>query len=95
MRAVYKYPFSIRGGEQLVAVHGGESASPVHVGLDPTGAPNIWMEVNPSDPIKTVDLHVFGTGHEIDDPNLRHMGSFLHQSTFMWHVYSRRIGMSA
>lgn len=48
----------------------------------------IWAMVNTSKKIIPYDIVIFGTGHEIKSwETLKHIGSFQHKNTFVWHVF--------
>ena len=84
---VWKFPISITD-EQLISMP--RMANIIHVGLDPSGTPCIWAEVNTDDQVRPRAIAVVGTGRPIpeDAPIARHIGSFV-QGRFVWHVYSR------
>lgn len=84
MKKVFKYPFHVTTSSTVYIPHG----SPLrHVGLDPTGTPCVWAEVDPDAKPAPVQLFVVGTGHPIPKEAVRHLGSFV-QKPFVWHVYT-------
>lgn len=84
MRTIYKYPFTIGPQEQIVELP--SNAIFRHVGLDPTGQPSLWYEVDTLMPKKEHVLAVYGTGHEIHPSLETYLGSF-NQDCFVWHIY--------
>jgi hypothetical protein len=62
----------------------------VHAGLDPNGAPCVWMSI-PADMDRRgeVEFSYIGTGHQYES-DMRHVGSFVH-GDFVWHVMAREI----
>lgn len=83
MKTVWKY--EIRGGLKT-PVPLPDGAKVVHAGLDPTGAPCVWAEVDTEAKTKKTTFFLIGTGHEIPDKTT-HLGSFI-DGPFVWHVYS-------
>lgn len=59
----------------------------VHVGLDPSGTPCVWIE---GDPEKLMDrlFEVVGTGQRVPVDGT-HVGSWV-DGAFVWHLYERR-----
>lgn len=83
MTTIYRYPIEITVRQELlVPAH----ASVRHVGLDPTGQPCIWFEVNPEYKPAPIILFVVGTGHPLPDDAVLHIGSFIH-GPFVWHLF--------
>lgn len=81
---IFKYPFHI---DDQFTVMLPPHNKVIHAGLDPSGTPCIWAEVDTSTP--AAYLHPFfvrGTGHEVPE-NAKHIGSFV-DGGFVWHIYS-------
>ncbi len=47
----------------------------------------VWAIVTPGSPKTKRSFKVFGTGHEIDDPNLNYVGSDEMEGGLQWHVF--------
>ena len=59
-----------------------------HAGLDPSGAPCIWAEVDPEQPLEAKRFAIVGTGNPLPDHgDPWHVGSFV-LGPFVWHLYS-------
>lgn len=83
-RRIFKYPIKI-DDTQTINVHGGYLAGFISAGLDPTGQPCIWAEVDSEARVSPVMVYVRGTGQLLPEH-----GDFLNtfvQSEFVWHVY--------
>ena len=86
MRTIYKYPLDI-SNSQIIEVRKEAGTTPkiVHVGLDPSGIPCVWMELTPGTYTEKYEIHIIGTGERVSGP-LDHIGSFV-QDRYVWHVY--------
>lgn len=84
MKRVYKYPFAIQDAPQAIETPG--DGTLMHVGLDPGGAPCVWLLVDPEAPPTTTYIVILGTGHAAMD-HWQPIGSF-NQGPFMWHVFA-------
>lgn len=82
MRTVYKYIIKITD-EQVISL---PLVQLLHVGLDPSGFPCVWAEVETEMPSSDVTIFVVGTGHPVPD-GAWHVGSFV-QGGFVWHIYA-------
>lgn len=84
MRTVWKYPLA--AAMDAGGFHAPAPARLLHVGLDPTGAACVWVEVNDDNPVteKRV-LCVTGTGTRIPNETL-YVGSF-NDGGAVWHVW--------
>lgn len=89
MKTIYKFPLIISDDVQFIEMPGPDKV--LHVGLDPSGLPCVWAQVNPGHTRVQVRVRVFGTGHALpNDPVFatdRHAGSFV-QGPFVWHVFA-------
>ena len=89
MRAIYKYPLLLLQAavSQSIVMPGGAEIR--MVGLDPTGAPCIWAEVDPApespEEKRTFWLYETGTPIAVAD-GLKYVGSWV-QEEFVWHLY--------
>lgn len=83
MRTIHKYPIQIADNQNLEVPHG---AAIIHVGIDPTGAPCIWADVDTDNYKVGFPVLVRGTGHPIPS-GACHVGSFA-QGPFVWHVFT-------
>lgn len=77
---VWKFPTGMAGKFEVP-----QNGRLVHAGLDPTGFPCVWIEVDPTAPTEWRRFAIFGTGQPIT-PGWLHCGSFVEQ-LFVWHVY--------
>lgn len=85
MKTVYKFPLSITT-KQFITVKTG--SIPLHVGLDPSGVPCIWVKCNTETPTSEgLEIRIIGTGHEIPYDAQIHIGSFV-QGVYVWHVFT-------
>jgi hypothetical protein len=86
MRTVYKYPLHVDYQQTIrVSREVGVSSKIVHVGLDPTGMPCVWVENRPGPINELFVIFVVGTGQPIPE-NTEHVGSFV-QGSYVWHAY--------
>lgn len=83
MKRVWKFPILMMDEQRLEIPFG---SKPLYVGLDPSGNPCIWYEVNPQETVSQVMFYVVGTGNPIPTRVNIYLGSFVHGS-FVWHVY--------
>lgn len=89
MNTIYKFPFEITDMQEIEMPM---AAQIIHVGLDPSGAPCLWAEVDPYEaPTILRTIAVIGTGNPLDfggrdHTSARHLGSFV-QGHFVWHIY--------
>ena len=50
--------------------------------------PCIWVRVNPNAPKETRKLRIAGTGHEIEEENLRYISSFqMNNDVLIFHIF--------
>jgi len=82
MKTVYKYPLVITDQSSIETSVG---AKPLHVGLDPSGMPCIWCEVDPKARWCENTVYIVGTGNKIP-AQTEHFGSFV-DGYVVWHVY--------
>jgi hypothetical protein len=83
MDTIYKYPIEITD-EQTLSIPA--AFDPLHVGLDPNGAPCLWCAVDSNRIKRDVKVAVVGTGNHLPQDVKRHVGSFV-QGPFVWHVF--------
>lgn len=83
LRRVYKYQFDLIDAPQPICITGFRKVVLVERRRD---QPCLWVEVEPSSAQRTIILQVFGTGHDIEDHDLNHVGSF-QAGMFVFHVY--------
>jgi hypothetical protein len=84
MRVIYKYPIntSLLRQEINAAIN-----KIIHVGIDPTGVPCIWAEVDNADYLTKVAIYIIPTGECAPlGPGITHIGSFI-EGPYVWHVY--------
>lgn len=84
---IHKYPIDIVD-EQTIEIRTSEGSTYriIHVGLDPSGQPCVWVELTPGGWIRKTVIHVVGTGGRVTRSG-NHIGSFVH-GPFVWHVYT-------
>lgn len=92
-RTVWKFPLSLDGPTVILVP---STALVILAALDPlTGAPAIWLELDPESPRKERRFVIYGTGHPIEGdggyPSDLHVGSAI-DGQFVWHIYERRPG---
>jgi hypothetical protein len=91
IRQVFKYPINIADGHQTINLPRDFRI----VMIAPQGNHLfLWAEIPQVEPgvfeeLVPVRFAVFGTGHEIEDGSLEHVGSVV-MSPFVWHVYMAR-----
>ena len=84
MKTIYKYPLEIKNDTCNLLVPG--YRRPLHVGLDPTGTPAIWMEVDTTSVPVPMTIFIVGTGFDFDPKGKLYLGSFV-DGSFVWHIY--------
>lgn len=92
MRTIYKYPIPIEqvsstDGAFFIQTHGG--AKVVHIELDPTQEPCIWMEVETGELTKARLFYLVPTGRVIPNSplgKLHHLATFI-KNGLVFHVY--------
>lgn len=65
----------------------------IHVGPQQISdsAPQVWVELDPDEATMRRPLWLFGTGHDIRDDDLIHVGSAVcANGSLVWHVYAQR-----
>lgn len=81
---IHKHRLCITMGDHAITTH--ERSKVLHVGLDPSGEPCIWLQVDTSQPFMHFGVFIIGTGHDVPREAVHHIGSFL-DGEFMWHIY--------
>jgi hypothetical protein len=82
---IYKYP--IDTCLQVQTINLPWNSILLHVGLDPTGRPCIWAQVDVDNPKKKeLQVQVVGTGWDTPNNDWDYLGTFL-QGDFVWHIY--------
>lgn len=88
MRTIYKYPFRV---SDTVTLEMPEGARIIHVApasTFPTELQGVlWAEVDTDKPLKRTVIYVRGTGYELPEGRIEHIGSYQH-GLFAWHVYA-------
>ena len=85
MRTIWKYPLDMRGWNRVPI---GPDAKVVLAAIDPaSGAPAIWVDLDPDTDRGERQFAVIGTGHDIE-PGAKHVGSMIDRS-FVWHIFER------
>ena len=85
METIYKYRLAITDKQRLNLPLGFKV---LYVGLDPAGAPCVWIEVDTDQETKRgKNFYVVGTGNPIPDGANQYVGSFVQAPLFVWHVY--------
>jgi hypothetical protein len=81
MKTVWKYPLALLDRQVLKAPL---YAKPRLVAVQNEQA-CIWLEVETTNPVRDLVVHIEGTGHAIEHDGT-HAGSF-QDGPFVWHVY--------
>lgn len=56
------------------------------------GEPHLWAKVDTDNELTDVEIHVYGTGHEITESNLYYIGTFqLRQGALVFHVFQNLV----
>ena len=91
MSTIYKYPLNLADancGPKRQPLEDLRVEQILHVGIDPTGVPCVWVKVFPCKGLQDrLTLDIVGTGHEVGNACNIHIGSFTH-GRFVWHVFS-------
>lgn len=82
---IWKFPLII---QRFTSIQAPVGAKIIHVGIDPTGEPCVWAEVNAENDMQEIKLCVVGTGQLKPSEAKDHLASFV-QGPFVWHVYLR------
>jgi hypothetical protein len=84
MATIYKFPLDAIHRQRVFIPQG---ATPLHLGLDPSSDICLWMKV-PKVHVPEVERVVYciGTGREIPDAPLTHIGSVC-RGPFVWHFF--------
>lgn len=83
MQTIWKYPIQITDVQQIKFPG---NTRPLYAGLDPSGIPCIWCQVDDQAVGRIEDVYVVGTGNPIPSAASLYIGSFV-QGPFVWHVY--------
>lgn len=60
--------------------------------LEAWGIAEVWFEVSPGQPERSIDLIIVGTGHTVPDDAGDYIGHLIADGgTFVWHFYTGRI----
>jgi hypothetical protein len=87
---VFKYPLETKEGTFQVP----RGAKVVHCAMK-DGRPNLWMECPHADKeharaatFEQLSYRIVATG-ELFPPRYEHLGTFVHDDQFVWHVYRK------
>lgn len=83
MITVWKYPIEITDEQEIEMPSG---AIILHAGLDPTGQPCVWAQLDPNRPLERRKIYVAGTGGPMSWYH-DHISTFV-DGSFVWHVFS-------
>ena len=84
MRTIYKYPLQITDYQTILIP---EFALFTHIAMQ-YDKPTLWLEVDTSKPVESINILCFGTGMEIPESmELFHLGTVI-DGDFVWHFYS-------
>lgn len=87
MKEVWKFTLSPDNSAKMEVPVG---AKPLFVGLDPSGTPCLWMEVDPLAMREAFPHVIVGTGHPIPPKATTYLGSFvLSKEMLVFHVYTK------
>lgn len=82
MTTIWKYPLASKWVENVAV----RMIRPVHVGLDPTGRPSVWIEVDPEGEATNCTVSIVATGEPIPEDAGEFAGTFVERD-FVWHVF--------
>lgn len=84
MKSIYKYELVVSDEFKLLIPSGAKFLS-VQV---QNNKPCLWALVEPRNELKHYRFRCFGTGHNIDEPGLKYLGTTqaVH-GTFVWHFF--------
>lgn len=82
-RTIWKYSLKIENTQTLRLPRGWEALS---VGADAGGILSFWALVDPSADVEPATILCFGTGHPIDQPLGKFLGT-IQQGFFVWHFF--------
>ena len=84
MKTIYKYPL-MQAGEQMINSFQDVEFLDVQVQHDEAC---LWALVDPGQPPCIYTIKIYGTGHPVSEPHLKHLGTFqLHDGRFVGHVF--------
>lgn len=84
---VYKYAVPVNDTWHPIEIHIGAKILHVAVSNDPRWV-NFWALIDPEQPFGCRRFRVYGTGHVIDAPTARHVGTTLWQNgQLVWHLF--------
>jgi len=84
MRTVYKYPVKVDDHFELELPRGAEILTVETQGE----AVQLWALVDPAESTEPRQFRLAGTGHPIEDPNLKYVSSFqLYGGSLVFHVF--------
>lgn len=85
MSVIYKYPLVITDN-QVIEIPASHDV--INVGMQ-DGQPYIWAIVDLKSQIARQVFHIYGTGHECNQPARNHIGTFF-DGPFVWHLFKGR-----
>jgi hypothetical protein len=91
IRTIWKYTFAIYDHVRLSLPKGAQILRVAMQDREPT----IWALVDPSTPLETVELRVFGTGFQTDATEFENLHHRLHylgtvdDGPLVWHVFQK------
>lgn len=83
MKTIHKHKLEIT---DVQTISGRIGDLVLFAGIDPLGAPCIWVETDLESPPGEYDVYVVGTGRPLPVDAEDYVGSFV-QPPFVWHVY--------
>ena len=84
MKTIWKYCLEIVDAQVITVPQYYEV---LYAGLDPSGAPCIWIEVNTEEPEVPVQIFIVGTGNPMPEVACIYVGSLV-RGYLVWHVYT-------
>lgn len=85
MRTIWKFPLGVQSLQKFT-VHENYKILDVQV-QHHLGEPQVWIEVDTTEPVKEIALYTYGTGHEIEYEG-DYVGTYQRNQGFVvFHVY--------
>lgn len=93
MKRIYKYPFPVAG---RVTMKLPINAILLHVSAQPPLEPDpryqtacLWALVDPESPVENRTFHIYGTGHDISQPELLSFVGTWQMGHLVWHLFEQ------
>lgn len=83
MKTIYKHKLEIT---DVTVIPWRAGAVPLFTGIDPSGDPCIWLQVETEHAVYSRSVFMVGTGNPIPPEASEHIGSFV-WGRFVWHIF--------